>query len=80
MATSHSYVQFESIKEVSSQFAEKRPGKILTYAFKHYLKNTQQQYLSAKILENRDVPIIGGFESQKSGLSRENRDGWHSCT
>ena len=26
--------------------------------------------LPAEIVENQGVPIIGGFESQKSGLSR----------
>ena len=36
----------------------------------------EQQYLPAEILENRDVPIFGGFESQESGLSRYNRNGW----
>ena len=36
---------------------------------KHYFENSAQ-YLPAEILENRNVPIFGGFESQKSGLAR----------
>ena len=45
---SHSYVRIRSIKKISSQFAEKRPGK---YKF-------IQENLPTEILENRDVPIF----------------------
>ena len=39
-STSHLYICFRSIKYISSQFAEKRPGKILIYdVFKYYFKN-----------------------------------------
>ena len=37
-STTQSYVRFRSIKYISSQFAEKRPGKILIYALKITLK------------------------------------------
>ena len=46
-STSHSYVRLGSIKEISSQFAEKR----LIYASNITIK---QEYLPAKIIENRD--------------------------
>ena len=66
-STSHSYVRLRSIKYISPQFAEKnRPGKILIYVLNIILKTGT---LPAEILENQYIPIFGGFESQKSGLS-----------
>ena len=66
---SHLYVRFTLIKEISSQFTEKRPGKILTYV---QALLQEQQYLPAEILENCDVLIFGGFENQKLGCPDKN--------
>ena len=48
-STSHLYVRFRSIKYISSQLAEIRPGKILIYNLNITLKH---EYLLAEILEN----------------------------
>ena len=66
-STSHSYVQFGSIKKISSFFLKKRTGKIPTFVLNITLK---QQYLPAETFRKSGRPFFRGFESQKSGLSR----------
>ena len=53
--TSHSNIWFRLKQELSSQFAEKRPGKRLIYVLHITFK---QEYLLTENLENRDVPIF----------------------
>ena len=62
-STSHLYVRFRSTKYISSQFAEKRPGKNTDlYDLNITLKTYVCKYLPAEILENQDVPIFGGLK------------------
>ena len=63
MSHSYKHVRLRLIKEISSQFTKKRPGKTLIYVLNITLK--KQEQLMAKIVRNGDVPIFGGFESQQ---------------
>ena len=61
----HSYVWFKLIKEISSQFAEKKTWKNTDLSLKYYFRN---KYLLTETLKCRENPIFGGFENRKSGL------------